>query len=392
MKRVIKVLLVLLLLSLFAVLLHRISSTTRYSLLAQTTGYVVLNQVFDQEPTAVSSYPDSMKKNHSDSNYQCHIWSSSVADSDNISLSLLQDMMRCSLSLGMSKERLDSYQTTMTSLAQKGTLLLTSFKEVLPDDKLLTTHRNPCWKTSFRTLIKKIHLKNSSQNLSSLLEESKCLEPDECIHCLPYFFIPGFPKCGTTSLHFILNHHPQLAPPSRKEVHMLSIAPLNNFTSDLLKARTIVYLGYFETAGVRPDAITYDSSPSLLFRSPFNDDYCLNAAIVSRLVPNAKFIVVMRNPVDRLYSGFFAFSKQYRKWPEPMQQNASLYFHMKVEEAVSQFKNCLSQGNSVYECSTVELRNWNELKSKKKSNSNSRPSLNWYLLYLYTEVDSILSY
>ena len=383
MKRVRKVLLALLMLGLTAVLLNHICSSTGLPLFSQTTVFRTFYHL------SATNSPSDLVESNDDSLLLAKLTKSDSltsvngpSENNNIFLSLLHDMTRCSLSLGVSKERLDSYQTTLMSLAQKGTLLLTTFKEVLPDDKLLTTHRNPCWKTSSKTLVTKRTLMKS--NLSSLMEDSaQCLEPNECIHCLPYFFIPGFPKCGTTSLYFILSQHPQIAPPSRKAIHLWSNVPLRDFRSDYLKARVILYSQYFENASVQPDVITYDGSPSLFIASPFkNDYYCLNAAVVSRMVPNAKFVVIMRNPVDRLYSGYFAFSEDYSKWPASMQQNAALYFHLKAEEAIGQFKDCLSQGNSSYECSTVELRNWMKVKKKNRGNSNVRPSLGIYYIYV----------
>ena len=309
----------------------------------------------------------------------------------NSSLGLLYDMTRCSLSLGVSKKRLKVIHDSMVSTVQNATLLLASLKNILSEDKMILTRRNPCWRTSFKILINSVSIprfkiedvSEYSRNLSSLVEDNaKCLEPNECIHCLPYFFIAGFAKCGTTSLHTALSKHPQIVPPMYKEPHWWSNLPLGDFSPQYLRARTMLYLQYFESASSQNNKITYDASQSLLFGSPFKDDYCLNAAVVSRMVPNAKFIVIMRNPVDRLYSGYFAFSKDYSKWPASMQQNAALYFHLKAEEAIGQFKDCLSQGNSSYECSTVELRNWMKVKKKNRENSNVRPSLGIYYIYV----------
>ena len=43
---------------------------------------------------------------------------------------------------------------------------------------------------------------------------------------LPNFIIVGFPKCGSTSLHYYLNEHPDIYMPAQKELHY--------FTNDIL--------------------------------------------------------------------------------------------------------------------------------------------------------------
>ena len=44
----------------------------------------------------------------------------------------------------------------------------------------------------------------------------------ELLQCVPYFFVIGFPKCGTTDLFDRLSHHPEFIKPSFKEIHWIS--------------------------------------------------------------------------------------------------------------------------------------------------------------------------
>ena len=39
------------------------------------------------------------------------------------------------------------------------------------------------------------------------------------IHCLPYFYLAGFPKCGTTDLFFEMKKHPNILMSMQKEPH-----------------------------------------------------------------------------------------------------------------------------------------------------------------------------
>ena len=73
------------------------------------------------------------------------------------------------------------------------------------------------------------------------------------------------------------------------------------------------YIQYFRpialkmTGPQRQKLITYDGSQSTLWSSSFfvhEQDYCAVPALVNLILPNVKFIVVMRNPANRLYSDF----------------------------------------------------------------------------------------
>lgn len=76
-------------------------------------------------------------------------------------------------------------------------------------------------------------------------------------------------------------------------------------------------------------------------------------AVLSRVLPNAKFIVLMRNPVTRLYSHYLHTcadrqSKVLFKIPKQLQQYAP-NFHREVVADIKHFKGCL-RNRSPYEC------------------------------------------
>ena len=48
------------------------------------------------------------------------------------------------------------------------------------------------------------------------LTETELNQPQ--LHCLPYFFMAGFPKCGTTDIYAKLEAHPQMLT-GQKELH-----------------------------------------------------------------------------------------------------------------------------------------------------------------------------
>lgn len=104
----------------------------------------------------------------------------------------------------------------------------------------------------------------------------------------PNFFIPGAPKCGTTSLALWLSGHPNVFIPSLKEPRYYSTDLFQNVKS----------------------ATEYVS----LFRQATSDHHCIGEASTLYLYSKAavpaieagidspKYIVMVRNPVDMAYS------------------------------------------------------------------------------------------
>ncbi len=107
---------------------------------------------------------------------------------------------------------------------------------------------------------------------------------------LPDFFLMGAPRCGTTAMIDCLQQHPEVfAPAARKE--------LDFFGSDLpFKSHRLSeteYLAFF--AGATTEKRAGESSPWYL--------YSTHAALeIKEFSPAARVIVMLRNPVDMMYS------------------------------------------------------------------------------------------
>jgi hypothetical protein len=104
---------------------------------------------------------------------------------------------------------------------------------------------------------------------------------------VPDVLIIGAMKSGTSSLHYYLTQHPQVVRPLRKEVHYF----------DLNFARGEPW--YRANFG-RADAIglNLDSSPYYLFHPQVPQR-------AHALLPNARLIVLLRDPVRRAYSHYW---------------------------------------------------------------------------------------
>lgn len=103
---------------------------------------------------------------------------------------------------------------------------------------------------------------------------------------LPDFLIIGTQKSGTSSLFHDLAQHPQVHAATHKEPQY--------FTHNLARGEAW-YRSFFPLAS--SPGITGEATPYYLFSS--------DAAVAARaLVPRARLIVIMRNPVDRAYSQY----------------------------------------------------------------------------------------
>lgn len=105
----------------------------------------------------------------------------------------------------------------------------------------------------------------------------------------PDFFIVGAPKCGTTALYHFLNQHPEIYLPGAKELHF--------FGSDLdlrvVRPNRKQYLSLF--ADVRDEKRVGEASVWYLYSKKA-------AAEIKQIYPSADIIIMLRNPVEMLYS------------------------------------------------------------------------------------------
>ena len=106
----------------------------------------------------------------------------------------------------------------------------------------------------------------------------------------PSFFIVGAPKCGTTSLNDYLRQHPGIFIPERKELH--------HFGSDLRFFKTrrpkrSEYLAQF--AAAQPHQKAGEASVWYLYSRQA-------AAEIHQFCPDARIIIMLRNPVDMMHS------------------------------------------------------------------------------------------
>jgi hypothetical protein len=113
---------------------------------------------------------------------------------------------------------------------------------------------------------------------------------------LPDFVIIGAQKCGTSSLYRYLAAHPSVAPAARKEVHYFDWGYQRGLNWYRAHFPTAVYRTAFQTITGRPLYVG-EASPYYLFH-PYVP------ARMKKLLPAAKLIVLLRDPVERALSSY----------------------------------------------------------------------------------------
>lgn len=117
------------------------------------------------------------------------------------------------------------------------------------------------------------------------------------IRLLPDFIIIGAQRGGTTSLYTYLGQHPQITLAAIKEIHFFD----NNFRKGVAWYRTqfpsLIEKSIAKNIG-KQNFITGEASPYYLFHPHVPER-------VAQVVPGAKLIMLLRNPVDRAYSHYY---------------------------------------------------------------------------------------
>ena len=128
--------------------------------------------------------------------------------------------------------------------------------------------------------------------------------PRQAAEVMPTFFVLGAARCGTTSLHYWLGQHPDIAMSAIKEPNHFVFRPGPHGPTPCiaddrrLLAKSVpdrtAYERLFPTGGVRQVG---DASPLYLYTRETPE-------LISAAVPDARLITVVREPIERAWSHF----------------------------------------------------------------------------------------
>ena len=181
-------------------------------------------------------------------------------------------------------------------------------------------------------------------------KEKKAKVPKSLV-CIPGVFFIGFPKSGSSQLFQMMKRNPDIVTGINKEPHWWTRVPFNaKFPHNILSI--VRYLMHFQDASHHiatdtPHALAIDASQSTIWDSRETKNLCILPSLVSSIVPSAKYIVMMRDPVDRLYSDFTYLCEKHweaqklKAIPDDYLHNGPELFHRTVELEIREFEECL---------------------------------------------------
>lgn len=109
---------------------------------------------------------------------------------------------------------------------------------------------------------------------------------------LPNFAVIGGARCGSTSLYHYLRPHPEVFLPRRKELHF--------FDYDFERGLDW-YRRYF--SGVDGEVAIGDVTPNYMYYPP-------SIERMASVIPDARLVAILRNPVDRAHSHYWMNRRQ----------------------------------------------------------------------------------
>lgn len=130
---------------------------------------------------------------------------------------------------------------------------------------------------------------------------------------LPNFLVVGFPKCGSTSLHYFLDVHPEIFMPQQKEIHffsypninLLNKGPKDKHVKKLQIGNIEDYSNLFRASS--KSQISGEVSPSYV-NYPNN---CIPK--IKEILGNPKIIIILRDPINRAYSNYLHLLREKRE-------------------------------------------------------------------------------
>ena len=248
-----------------------------------------------------------------------------------------------------------------------------TIRTIIPSpDQFLPQFSNPCWHMNIYMSLttQKLVLSNNnmtestaSKIMRSMFKSHTSTSPPNSLACIPKVYFIGFPRSGSTQLYKMLIKHPLLSGGRNKEPHWWAKYQFNEtFPYNILGV--VRYLAHFYTASQEivdhPDRLLIDGSQSTIWDTRITKNWCVVPQLITSLVPEAKYIVIMRDPVQRLLSDAKYLFEDY--WnvrkngtiPNDYLRSATEVFLQNAQTEVDKYNKCL-MSNSQETCTHFAL-------------------------------------
>ena len=201
-------------------------------------------------------------------------------------------------------------------------------KFIPPPTEFVEHFKNPCWFANFNKVMSDLNFESdfslvTKENYSYLLPSNNL---SKTLHCLPYMYLLGYPKCGTTSLYHYFTNHPEFATMSSRGCGWISLHTAGLVNKYPENVKSVFYLiNHFYLASRQIELsstdhhvntkIIADFNPGTSWRQDgfeqyMNGSMCDPPLLLREMQPNAKFVVLLREPINRLYSAFWYYTFQ----------------------------------------------------------------------------------
>ena len=252
------------------------------------------------------------------------------------------------------------------------------FRRAIPSDNL-GGYKSYCWKENY---IIRWNSSTCSGILGNMTFSSDCWpytphvipymlkaylvnEYRSNLVCLPNLFLAGFPKSGSTFVYHFINNLISMSTNDwgRRQVEKetqfwvrfypyryhnaipLNITDLGSYFLNFVPGiQKISELKKTNTPLIEGTPNIVMDFPRFKRRENNLTNYCLIPTVLPRLLPDSKYIFVMRNPIDMLYSGFwFSCSRLPRrsKISKRMIKRGPQVFHERIVSEIDNFNMCM---------------------------------------------------
>ena len=236
--------------------------------------------------------------------------------------------------------------------------------------KALSDYSSHCWNVSFFSQWSKLQHNGYFGNMRFKIEELlsdklfksrltgtfPAMKFKSDLVCLPNLFLAGFPKCGTSFLYCLINKllHGTTCMQYLKEPHFWVRAnAVKDVHVPIVDHLGEYILNFLPGFAKRSNAMLIDGTPNMMFNWPrFRQsehnftNYCLIPSILPNLLPDSKYIVIMRNPIDLLYSAFwYSCTRIVEQLPMEVQLKGPHLFHDRIKTNITIFNNCMMESS-----------------------------------------------
>ena len=174
------------------------------------------------------------------------------------------------------------------------------------------------------------------------------------LSCIPEVFIVRFNKCGSSYLHCLITSHPAFSSAIQKEPSFFNKNLISHLNTENRNALYFAdYITNFESSiqdESGTSSLSVDGTVGMMTSWPAFvgqqniTNYCLFPSVIPEILPKAKFIVVMRDPLSMMYSLFW-FSCTRANKPVPSRETQLKgpdIFHERIMARIHHFKSCLT--------------------------------------------------